>query len=212
MAETKSLHHDLVVIDGLIISNFSRAVFEDMRRGGLTAANCTCSVWENFEGTMRNIAGWNRHFSDNADLIMPVRTTADIRRAKELGRTGIILGFQNVSAFEDQLGYVPLFKDCGVGIAQMAYNTQNLYATGCYESSRSRPLRLRPRARRGDEPGRHAVRPVPCRLEVVRGRDPRLQEAGVLLAYLPERAEGAPAQQVRRGNPASSSIAAALSG
>jgi len=105
-----------------------------MRRGGLTAANCTCSVWENFESTMRNIAGWNRHFADNADLIMPVRTTADIRRAKKLGRTGIILGFQNVSAFEDQLGYVRLFKNAGVGIAQMAYNTQNLYATGCYES------------------------------------------------------------------------------
>ena len=134
MAAANDLHRDIVVIDGLIISNFSRAVFEDMRRGGLTAANCTCSVWENFESTMRNIAGWNRHFADNADLIMPVRTTADIRRAKELGRTGIILGFQNVSAFEDQLGYVRLFKNAGVGIAQMAYNTQNLYATGCYES------------------------------------------------------------------------------
>src|SRR3954467_8944147 len=127
-------HRDLTVFDGLIVSNFSRAVFEDMRRGGLTAANCTCSVWENFESPMRNIAGWNRHVADNADLIMPVRTTADIRRAKELGRTGIILGFQNVSAFEDQLGYVRLFKECGVGIVQMAYNTQNLYTTGCYET------------------------------------------------------------------------------
>src|SRR3954462_7966564 len=94
------LHRDLTVVDGLIISNFSRAVFEDMRRGGLTAANCTCSGGGDFERTMRNIAGWNRPFADNADLIMPVRTTADIRRAKELGRTGIILGFQNVSAFE----------------------------------------------------------------------------------------------------------------
>ena len=27
-----------------------------------------------------------------------------------------------------------LFKDCGVGIAQMAYNTQNMCTTGCYES------------------------------------------------------------------------------
>ena len=59
MAAANDLHRDIVVIDGLIISNFSRAVFEDMRRGGLTAANCTCSVWENFESTMRNIAGWN---------------------------------------------------------------------------------------------------------------------------------------------------------
>jgi membrane dipeptidase len=134
VTDATDLHHEIVVIDGLIISNFSRAVFEDMRCGGLTAANCTCCVWENFDGTMRNISRWNGHFADNPDLLLPVRTTADIARAKELGKTGIILGFQNVSAFEDQLGYVRLFKECGVGIAQMAYNTQNLYASGCYES------------------------------------------------------------------------------
>ena len=128
------LHRDMIVIDGLIISKFSRAVFQDMRKGGLTAANCTCCVWENFEGTMRNIAQWNRFFADNSDLISPVRTIADVRAAKAADKSGVILGFQNISAFEDQVGYVKLFKDCGVGIAQMAYNTQNFCATGCYES------------------------------------------------------------------------------
>jgi membrane dipeptidase len=129
-----ALHADMIVIDGLIISRWSRAVFEDMRRGGLTAANCTCSVWEGFEATMRNIAEWKRWFHEHADLIMPVRWAADIRRAKEAGKTGVILGFQNVSAFEDQLGYIGLFKELGVGVVQLAYNTQNLIGTGCYES------------------------------------------------------------------------------
>lgn len=128
------LHEDLVVIDGLIISRWSRSVFEDMRRGGLTAANCTCSVWEGFAATMRNIAEWKRMLRDNADLITQVYTSADIGRAKREGKTGIILGFQNIAAFEDQLGYIQLFKEVGVGVAQMAYNTQNLVGTGCYES------------------------------------------------------------------------------
>jgi len=35
-----SLHQTSLVIDGLIISDFGRPVFEDMRKGGLTAANC----------------------------------------------------------------------------------------------------------------------------------------------------------------------------
>ena len=70
VTDAPDLHQDMIVIDGLIISNFSRSVFEDMRRGGLTAANCTCCVWENFEGTMRNIARWNRHFADHADLLV----------------------------------------------------------------------------------------------------------------------------------------------
>ena len=44
-----------------------------------------------------------------------------------------MMGFQNAHAFEDQIGYVQVFKDLGVGIVQMCYNTQNLVGTGCYE-------------------------------------------------------------------------------
>ncbi|WP_116473923.1 dipeptidase [Zobellella maritima] len=133
MQSAAELHNQAVVIDGLIIANWGRELFEDMRRGGLTAANCTVSVWEGFQGTVNNIAAFNRHFQEHADLIRPVRTTADIQKAKEEGRTGVILGFQNAHAFEDQLGYVEIFKQLGVGIVQMAYNTQNLVGTGCYE-------------------------------------------------------------------------------
>jgi membrane dipeptidase len=128
------LHRDAVVIDGLIIANWSRGVFEDMRRGGLTAANCTCCVWENFRGAMDNIAAWKGMFREHADLITQVFTTDDIRRAKTEGRTGIILGWQNVSGIEDRIAYLALFKALGVGVIQMAYNTQNLVGSGCYEN------------------------------------------------------------------------------
>ncbi|WP_423211413.1 membrane dipeptidase [Paracoccus yeei] len=129
-----ALHARLTVVDGLIVSDFDRAIFQDMRRGGITAANCTCCIWEDFTGTMRNIMQWKQWFRDNDDLILQVRSTADIRRAKAEGKTGIILGWQNITGIEDQIGYLSLFKDLGVGIIQMAYNTQNLVATGCYES------------------------------------------------------------------------------
>ena len=131
---TASLHDDLIAFDGLIVSNWSRKLFENMREGGLTGANCTCCVWENFADTMQNIAEWKTRFDTNADLITQANTTADIRAAKAAGKTAIALGFQNVSAFEDQIGYIRLFKELGVGIVQMAYNTQNLIGSGCYES------------------------------------------------------------------------------
>ncbi|MGE5095227.1 MAG: dipeptidase [Betaproteobacteria bacterium] len=127
------LHQDAIIIDGLVVSKFSREIFEDMRRGGLTAANCTCCVWENFRDTMENVARWKSHFRDNADLITQVYTTEDIHRAKREGRTGIILGWQNITGIEDQIAFLALFKELGVGIMQMAYNTQNLVGTGCYE-------------------------------------------------------------------------------
>ena len=129
-----SLHDDSIIIDGLIISNFGREVFEDMRRGGLTAANCTCCVWENFTECMRNVMRWKAWLREHGDLIIQVYSTEDIRRAKAENKTGIILGWQNLSGIEDQLGYLALFKELGVGIMQIAYNTTNLVGTGCYET------------------------------------------------------------------------------
>jgi membrane dipeptidase len=129
-----NLHETSIVIDGLIISDFGRSVFEDMRRGGLTAANCTCCVWEGFTETMRNVMRWKAWFSEHGDILKQVYTTADVLKAKEEGKTGIILGWQNITGIEDQIGYLGLFKELGVGIIQMAYNTQNLVGTGCYET------------------------------------------------------------------------------
>lgn len=127
------LHDRIIVIDGLIVSDFGPEIFADMRRGGITAANCTCSVWENFTETMRNIATWKRWFRDHDDAIMQVCSTADIARAKAEGRTGIILGWQNTTAIEDRLDYLELFHELGVRIVQLTYNTQNLVGSGCYE-------------------------------------------------------------------------------
>ena len=126
------LHQKSIVVDGLLISDFGREVFEDMRRGGLTAANCTCCVWEGFTETMRNVMRWKDWFRQHDDLITQIYTAKDIAAAKRAGRTGIILGWQNLTGIEDQIGYLGLFKELGVGIMQIAYNTQNLVGTGCW--------------------------------------------------------------------------------
>ncbi len=133
---TTNLHDRIIVIDGLIISRWEESVFRDMRRGGITAANCTVSVWEGFQETMNNIAAMRGHIAKHSEILSQVKTAADIRTAKQKNKTGIILGFQNAHAFEDKLGYIDLFKQVGVSIVQMAYNTQNLICTGCYEEDK----------------------------------------------------------------------------
>jgi len=74
------LHADSIVIDGLIIAKWNRELFEDMRKGGLTAANCTVSVWEGFQATINNIVASQTLIRENSDLVIPVKTTADIRK------------------------------------------------------------------------------------------------------------------------------------
>jgi len=127
------LHKESIVIDGLMIAKWDRSLFQDMQKGGLTAANCTVSVWEGFQNTINNVVEMNNLIEENSDLLLKVNNTNDIFEAKHQGKTGIMMGFQNAHAYEDQLGYVQIFKDLGVGIVQMCYNTQNLVGTGCYE-------------------------------------------------------------------------------
>ncbi len=129
-----TLHEQLLVVDGLVVSKWGPDIFQALRSGGLTAINATCAVWEDARQTLDNIAQWLGWFDHHADLITPARTTADITRAKAAGKTGVILGFQNASPIEDRLAYLALYKQLGVGIIQLTYNTQNLVGCGCYES------------------------------------------------------------------------------
>lgn len=133
----QELYDRSIVIDGLIISNWGEDVFRSMRAAGLTAANCTCSVWEGFEATVQNLVKWNTWFREFPDVIVKADGAASIRRAKTENKTAVILGMQNTTAFEDKIGYIEILKDLGVGIAQMTYNTQNWVGSGCYEGTDS---------------------------------------------------------------------------
>lgn len=130
----QTLHDRAIVVDGLVVSRWSREVFEAMHEGGLTAANCTVAVWEGFEPTMRHIASFGRWLDEHADLVRRVLSVEDVRAAKTEGRVGVILGWQNTSPIEDDLRRLPLFHELGVRIVQLTYNTQNLVGAGCYES------------------------------------------------------------------------------
>ena len=127
----------MLIIDALQYVNWTRALFEEAKAGGVNAIHVTISYWENTEATLANIGDWRRRFRDHADLIVPIRTGADIRAAQETGRVGIILGFQNCSPIEDDLRKVEMLHEQGVRIMQLTYNNQSLLATGCYEDGDS---------------------------------------------------------------------------
>jgi len=127
----------MLIIDALQYVNWTRALFEEAKVGGVNVIHVTISYWENTEDTLANIGDWRRRFRDHADLIMPVRTAADIREAQSSGRVGIILGFQNCSPIEDDLRKVEMLHEQGVLIMQLTYNNQSLLATGCYEDGDS---------------------------------------------------------------------------
>ncbi|WP_319413094.1 membrane dipeptidase [uncultured Cohaesibacter sp.] len=137
MTEAQALHEEAILIDGLNICNWDREIFEEYRKGGVTAVSCTAAVWENFRDGMLEVSKWLNWYEEHSDIIMPVHSTADILEAKKQNKTGIILNWQNTSPLEDRLQFVPLFKKLGVGVMQLTYNTQNYAGSGYLESNDS---------------------------------------------------------------------------
>lgn len=130
----QDLHGQSVVIDGLIVSKWSRSLFEAMQAGGLTAANCTCSVWEGFEDTMRAMGQWKLWLREHDDLIRQVYRVEDIAKAKAEGRVGIILGWQNSDGFGEDIRTVALYAELGLRVVQLTYHNANAVGAGCLET------------------------------------------------------------------------------
>lgn len=121
-------------IDCLQFTNWSEAIFRQMREGNVDAVHATIAYHGNFRETVLALEAWNVWFERFPDLIMPGRTGDDVRRARETGRTAIFFGFQNPSPIEDDIGLVEICHTLGVRFMQLTYNNQSLLATGCYEA------------------------------------------------------------------------------
>ncbi len=128
------MHHQLIVIDGLQYSNWNRTIFEQLREGGVTMVHATIVYHEQIRETLLRISEWNQLFEKNADLIMPVKSAADILVAKQLGKVGIMFGAQNCSPIEDDIGMIEVMRELNLMIMQLTYNNQSLLACGCYEA------------------------------------------------------------------------------
>jgi len=131
------MHNDLIVIDGLQYSNWNRAIFQQLKEGGVTMMHVTVVYHEQIRETLLRIGEWNRQFELHHDLIMPVKSAADIRLAKKLGKVGIMFGAQNCSPIEDDIGMVEIMRELNLMIMQLTYNNQSLLACGCYEAEDS---------------------------------------------------------------------------
>ena len=131
--DARKIYDEAIVIDGLSISNWeSDAVFRRLRAGNITAINATVATWENFLQTMAHLSAWMRRFRERDDILQ-VKETTDIYAAKEQGKTGIILSFQNASPIENELDRLGLFLALGVRVIQLTYHETNLLGSGCWE-------------------------------------------------------------------------------
>ena len=131
------MYQDNIVIDGLQYCAPNRAYFEMLKGSGIHGVHMTLVYHETARETMTQFSMWNRHFENNADIIMPAMCMDDVRSAKKQGKVAIFFGAQNCSPIDDELGLIEVMRKQGLLIMQLTYNNQSLLATGCYEKNDS---------------------------------------------------------------------------
>ena len=132
MIDALKLHHDALVVDGLVYHCDGDVA--DLRAGGIDALNITtCHFEADFPQACSEIARWQGIINRPNSPWLQVETAADLARAKAEGRVGLIMGLQNMRPIADELDRLYLFRRLGLRIMQLTYNFRNAFGDGCLE-------------------------------------------------------------------------------
>lgn len=124
-------------IDALQHQEPSRELFEEWRDGNVGVISSSLILWQGARVALDEIKKWDRIFAEHGDLLYQVRSSTDIQKEADSGKTGVVLSFQNTSPYEEDLELVSTFKQLGIHIAQLTYNNQNPVGGSCYEPNDS---------------------------------------------------------------------------
>ncbi len=127
------LQNRALVIDGL--SYHSDGYTGDLRAGGINALNVTLNHFEaDFTESCEKIAGWLAYMAAPDAEWAPIRQASDLAAAKDAGKIGLIMGWQNMRPVADDLDRIHLFHQLGVRVMQPTYNYRNFMGDGNLET------------------------------------------------------------------------------
>jgi membrane dipeptidase len=117
------------------------AFVQDVRDSGVTCVHVTILPVGTtppdtaFTQAVIGIGEYEAEIDRHADVLMRVRTAADIAAAKQAARTGVVYGFQDAVAFETDLSRLDELYRLGIRVVQLTYNRRNLLGDGCLETA-----------------------------------------------------------------------------
>lgn len=83
--------------------------------------------------TLKEFDDWDGRLRAHPETLTPVRTGADLVRAHETRKLGLIHGFQDTSPLGEDLKRIDMFYARGVRVIQLTHNKRNLVGDGCME-------------------------------------------------------------------------------
>ena len=104
---------------------------EKIRATGLTAIKISMGgSGGSYADTLEELAAYDKAMADNADILMPITSVADIDEAYASQRLGIIKSFEAATMHDGQPARIAEFAAMGVKVMQLGYNNTGPFGAG----------------------------------------------------------------------------------
>ncbi len=107
-------------------------MIRNVQASGITAVNLTIGG-RNPQAVFTTMAKWQRDLDRHPDVLMKIKTVADLTTAKRQKKLGLIYGFQDGVAIDSDLSRVSMYHAFGLRIVQLTYNVRNMFGDGCLQ-------------------------------------------------------------------------------
>ena len=113
---------------------FTAADFQPYKESGINVFHPAIGMGgpNAYESVLQFFASWNGFLANGQDYFMRIDSVADLKRVKQSGKLGIILGVQNSEQFR-RPDDVDFFRALGQRVSQLTYNARNLIGNGSTE-------------------------------------------------------------------------------
>lgn len=113
---------------------FTAADFQPYKESGINVFHPAIGMGgpNAYESVLQFFASWNGFLANGQDYFMRIDSVADLKRVKQSGKLGIILGVQNSEQFR-RPDDVDFFRGLGQRVSQLTYNARNLIGNGSTE-------------------------------------------------------------------------------
>lgn len=144
-SRARSLHRRATIVDanlGPPITSdqlpLPQATLDLARNAGVSAIKTSMGGFNApFEDTIAEVAFYQRLIEAHPDYFRQIRTVADIAAAKRARQVGIIFSFESATCLEDKIDRIDLFRNMGVRVMQLSYNTPSPFGAGVMSPAES---------------------------------------------------------------------------
>lgn len=127
------LYRHALVVDGNVAPPFplDAAGVAAVKDSGVTACKATIGGFNNdYAATMAEIDLYDQQIAAHPDLVMQVKSAADIAEAKRLDKLGVIYSFEGVEMLRGSVEAIDVFAKRGVKVMQLSYNLPSPFGAG----------------------------------------------------------------------------------